>query len=164
MLLLAWNESSFLKCLFSLTREWPKDGSNIHLLDLSSGESYPSTSMGSWWGLGEVILFLPPTWSHLLNEPWAMQKSATSVNTTFHDLNNTKKTMPDMHWNEISQKMHNLVMWSVGSFCQLSPTPLKIRHHMPQKWGTSTQLSFLNLLAYSPTSTHFGLSNPAKIM
>lgn len=147
----------FSECLFSLTRERPENGSDIHLLDLSAGASFHLSGIlvGSRRSCFVVCL---------LNEPWAMRKSATRVNATSHDLNNTKKTMPNMYWNELSQKMHNLVMWSITSSCQLSPTPLKIRHHMPQKWGTSTQLSFLNTLAYSPTSTHFRFTDPAKIM
>lgn len=45
---LGWDESCFLKCLFSLTREWPEDGSNIHLLDLSAGEM---GTLPPLWGL-----------------------------------------------------------------------------------------------------------------
>lgn len=162
---LGWDESYFLKCLFPLTREWPKDGANIHLLDLSSGEMGTLPPLRDLVGVwAKLFRGLAPSWSHLLNEPWAMQKSATSVSAAMHDLNNTNKTMPNMYWNQLSQKMQNLVMWSAESSCQLSPTPLKIRHHMPQKWGTSTQLSFLNRLAYGPTSTHFRMTNPAKIM
>lgn len=70
------------------------------------------------------VVFLPAEVTY-----WALQKS---VNATFHDLNNTKKSVPNMYWNELWQKMHDLVMWSIDS-CQLSSTPHSktIRQHMP---------------------------------
>lgn len=123
---LGWTGSCFLKCLLSLSRVWPKGCSDIHLWHLCMVQWASSTPLGSDRVWAMLFCGFPPPAEVTY---WALQKS---VNATFHDLNNTKKSVPNMYWNELWQKMHDLVMWSIDS-CQLSSTPHSktIRQHMP---------------------------------